>query len=292
MLPPDGQGRWDCVVFQKSYRPDDIALALRLKARGVRIVTDLCDNHLYNPDSSPELDQRAAGMQRMIDLADVVTVSTPTLARHLGTRHTLLVDDALDRPLLGRLRDRPWRSARRPSATPLRIVWFGNSGETSPPFGLVDLGAIVGELAVLHSRRRLVLTVVTDSKPAVDLHLGDAPFPVAYVPWRARTFASRAGPNHVCVLPVTANPLTECKSNNRLITSLMLGVPVVAGRIPSYEELGDWALFEDWAQNVERYAENPDLRRAHVGGGQRHIETTYTPGRVVAQWEAAISEAL
>ncbi|MEJ7708822.1 MAG: hypothetical protein WKF84_02960 [Pyrinomonadaceae bacterium] len=47
----------------------------------MKTVFDLCDNHFYNPQNLPTLDERAIRLQRMIDLVDSVSVSTPELAK-------------------------------------------------------------------------------------------------------------------------------------------------------------------------------------------------------------------
>src|SRR2546423_10276756 len=46
---------YDLVVFQKAYDEHSVRLAEELKGRGVSLVLDLCDNHLYNPDAHPQL---------------------------------------------------------------------------------------------------------------------------------------------------------------------------------------------------------------------------------------------
>ena len=71
-----GDGQYDVVVFQKAYSPGDLALARSLRARGVRIILDACDNHLYNPSAIPALEERAQRLREMMRLAGIVTVAT------------------------------------------------------------------------------------------------------------------------------------------------------------------------------------------------------------------------
>ena len=93
------------------------------------------------------------------------------------------------------------------------------------------------------------------------------------------------------------NPFTVCKSNNRPVLALMLGVPVVADLIPSYAELQDFVTFAgdadgQWASAIRSYATDADLARHHVDDGQRYVRATYTPERVVSQWSQVLRAAL
>lgn len=292
IVPPDGRGDYDCVVFQKCFHERDIELAERLRARGVKVILDLCDDYLYNPDGDPRLAERADRVRRMIATADLVTVSTPALASVVPGR-TVVVDDGLEVPSLGvtgrltRFRARHLRG-RRPRT---RLVWFGSSGSDKPEFGLIDLGRVMPALEEVNRTRPVDLTVISDSRERFDEHVGGSALPSRFVPWRARTFARTFVRHDICILPITPNPYTVCKTSNRLRTALGLGVPVVTSSIPSYEEFADWVLFEDWEASIAAYAEHPDLALRHVEGAREHITRTYTPARLVEQWCAAIDAA-
>jgi hypothetical protein len=170
-------------------------------------------------------------------------------------------------------------------------VWFGNSGSERPEFGLVHLARIVPVLEELHRSLPVHLTVVSDSRRLYDQHVARASIPTSYRAWRRSRVAAQLARGDVCILPIVANPYTVCKTNNRLWTAFLVGLPVVASPIPSYEEFGDWVLFEDWGRSITSYAEDPDLARRHVEGARAHIERTYTPQHLVDQWSAAIRTA-
>jgi hypothetical protein len=280
--------RHDVVVFQKAYGADDLDLARRLSASGVRIVFDLCDNHFHNPGQGPEGEDRSSRLRRMIDLADAVTVSSPILAELVGKESSFVVDDALDPVITAPSARRRWRP--RFPAKGLRLVWFGNAG--SEDFGLVDLGRIVPELNRLHRGLPIALDVATNSKQAYRRHLSGVDFPTRYLSWSMQSFPAAHSRSDVCLLPITANPFTVCKTSNRLVTSVMLGVPVVADLIPSYEELAPYILVGHWEANVARYGLDPELRRAHVEQGQAFIRRRFAPEVVVGQWDRALSSVL
>lgn len=287
IVPPDGSGEYDCVVFQKAYGNDDLALAERLGARGVKTVFDLCDNHLYNPNDHPKLAERAHRLERMLETVDAVTASTPTLAELRPGPSTYVVDDALETPsagLLTAVRRAAIRRGRRPSPREVRLVWFGNSGSLDPPFGLVHLADVVPDLERLHKATPVHLTVISNSRPLFSRFVEGSAFPVRYLTWRPNRFARQFAGHDVCLIPVQPNPFTLAKTSNRLALALMLGVPVVASRVPSYEEFSEWVLFDDWEENIAAYARDPELGRRHVIAAQEHIRRTYTPERVVRQW--------
>jgi len=294
-MPHDGSGRFDCVVFQKAFSDDDVTLAGRLSGQGVRIVFDLCDNYLSNPYGLAEQATRGDRLRRMLDLADAVTVSTCALRDVVSPRPAAVVDDALELPPGGvawPLRRRAGTAIRRRLGRPLRLVWFGTAGSETFSFGLSHLVPVLPVLERLHRSQPLELTVISNSRPLFDRHVGHRGFPCRYVGWQASSFARHFTANDVCLIPIEPNPFTLCKTNNRVLLSLVLGVPVVASPIPSYLDLSPWVLFEDWEASIGAYRRDPGLGRRHVAEARADILATYTPGRVVAQWSDVLEKVL
>src|SRR5207244_2169720 len=116
----------------------------------------LCDNYLANPHDRPEQAARRGRLERLLDLADTITVSTAALVEALAPRPTVVVDDALDlprgasawarRPGLG-------GALRRRRGRPFRLVWFGTAGSDTFSFGLSHLAPVLPVLARLHRSR-------------------------------------------------------------------------------------------------------------------------------------------
>jgi hypothetical protein len=286
----DGRGRrsFDVVVFQKIYGRRELELAAVLRSNGTRTVFDLCDNHFYNPDGLPHLAERAERLRQMIGTVDAVTVSTAALQQFVP-RPTTVIDDALDE--IETPKPRPhWLDRVTPfsSKERLKLVWFGNAGLESPPFGLVHLPRILPVLNALASERSLELTVISNSRPTFEQAVAGAAFHTRYVSWKLRTFASEFVRNDICVMPIEPNPFTICKTSNRVALSLKLGVPVVADPIPSFEPFRDVMQLGDWPLNLRRYADDPELRERHVADGRRLVEQMYTPERLVGQWSALL----
>jgi hypothetical protein len=88
----------------------------------------------------------------------------------------------------------------------------------------------------------------------------------------------------ITIIPIDVNPFTICKTNNRPLLSLLLGLPVVADKIPSYESLSDYMLFGNWKSNIATYATNLQLKKSHVKGGYHFAMKNYNNHAVSKQW--------
>lgn len=290
----DGAEDRDCVVFQKAYQDADLALAERTKERGARVVVDLCDNHLWVPDDRPELRERADRLRRLLALADHVTVSTRSLQEALGWPGTV-VPDAIEIPrgvVASRARQRLRRTTKRRGG-PLRLVWFGNAGSDSPPFGLIHLGQLVPVLAEVHrDSTPLRLTVLSNDRDTFSRHVGRPGFPVRYRPWRRTTWAWHVAGHDACILPVEPNPFTMGKTANRAESALLLGVPVVAGDIPAYRALEPHLAIEDWARNLVSIDREPDVWHRRADDGTEAVAAASDPSRVAARWADVLRDVL
>ena len=147
-------------------------------------------------------------------------------------------------------------------------------------------------LEALNGQTPVELTVISNSEELLRKYLGKVFLPVRYYAWSRDIFQRIFTRQDVCVIPIASNPFTVCKSNNRLVPSLLMGIPVIADEIPSYEESRDFVLFSDWQNSLRIYASNKELRRQHVQEGQRYIRSKYNKQRVVSQWSALFERLL
>ena len=148
-LPPGG---WpdavtglpcDVLVVSKSFHAANEKLAATMKARGVRIIVDLCDDHFAHPEYGGHF-------RRLAGLADQVVASTQAMAesilRHTG-RDSIVISDPVEGP-----RGAPKFAPQFPA---LRLAWFGH------PSNLNGLAARISELQALAARMPVRLSVVT-----------------------------------------------------------------------------------------------------------------------------------
>jgi hypothetical protein len=141
-LPPGGWPRevmeapCDVLVISKSIQPENEALARAMKARGVKVVVDLCDDHFSHPDFG-------AHFRALVEVADQVVASTDAMAeavRHNTGRESIVVPDPVEGP-----RGSPKFSPKMPW---LNVLWFGHPFN---PDGVLDQ---LAELAALANRIR------------------------------------------------------------------------------------------------------------------------------------------
>jgi hypothetical protein len=109
-------------------------------------------------------------------------------------------------------------------------------------------------------------------------------FPTYYLNWHPDTVFPALGAHAIAVIPVSDNPFTRCKSNNRLALSLNIGLAVVADAIPSYLDFADVCCLNEWQSGLERYLADPELRRRHVEQGQTMIALKCSIERIAQKW--------
>ena len=285
LFNPDNVSNYRVVVLQKCYEPEHRALAETLRAGGTHIVFDICDNHLYNPTNDPDLEARSQNLLRMLDAADTVTVSTEELSRCLPaparvirdgipTPRPMSVADQLTLSLFHQRR-KDW----------VELVWYGTPVTAPWPTGMEDVSRLSDILGDLSREFPLRLTVVSSSYRMYRKVIRPLGFNTRYVRWGSyERFCGLFPQFDACLIPITANPFTVCKTNNRLALSLYLGVPVVADRIPSYEEFDPFCFLGDWESGLRNYLESESLRREHVEAGRKHVLAHHMMEHAVAEW--------
>ncbi len=287
------------VVFQKLYDKESFELAKMLKSKGVITIFDLCDNHFfYRLEDRTALAQRSERLQKMLDLVDVISVSTPELKKLVYSKTDkipIVIDDAIEIPQInlifqGYLKLKNILTNRSNSS--LNIVWYGNAGTENPPYGMIDLARILPTLEKINREISIELTVISNSKSSFEKYFSSVQFPVTYHKWKLLTFPYIFSNHDICIIPINLNSHTKYKTNNRLVLSLLLGVAAIADQIPSYEEFDKFILFSDWEINLRKYAFNPMLRQQHIKQGKEYILSKYNRNRVVSQWSSLFQKLL
>lgn len=253
------------LVLSKRYDPQSVAKALELKARfGTRLFLDLCDNHFYYQESSRDAARRATELDHAIRSVDHLIASTEYLAdvvrKRVGVSPQItVVEDLVEFPshpgivkmlshpqhYLGYLRLQAFhRRHRLPKAC--RLVWFGNHGGGFADSGMNDLKNIHRLLEEVHAEVPISLTVISNSREKYEALVAGWSLPTHYMEWNEHFISPALCSHGVSVVPISQNPFTLAKSPNRVETSLVHGLQVVADEIPSYEKyaaniyLGDW----------------------------------------------------
>lgn len=275
---------YDQVVFCKAYTPADRELARQVRARGGRVVFDLCDNHLYNPFDHPKYRKAPEHIGEMVALADQVVCSTPALADVLraayGRTDIVVVQDAVEAHTSGK------PGPRRPG--PLRLLWFGSHGSPNAPAGMSDLLLIAEQLEALARRARIELVVCSNNRAKYDERIAPLSLPTRYVDWSLDGFGPVLADADAVVLPATLNPFTVCKTHNRLTTALHAGLPTVATGLPSYREFEAFCFLDDWTGGLRRAVEDNASERRRARAARQVLDRDWTLAAIVPQWERAL----
>lgn len=291
---------YDAVIFSKLYSEECINEAQSLKARGKKVIFDICDNHFYSDTTSDERTQKLCRLKEMISLADYVTVSSEALKLALLTQcnasNITVIADALEDNVIG---SATFIELAKASLSRLfyeynirskyhgrtRLIWFGANGNSrSAGGGIATLGKLKD---ILHShdlRDRIVLTICTRGRNDFSQVFHGWDVPVIFIRWSRVTFYQILQFNDIAVLPININPFTLCKTNNRVITALHNNLAVIADEIPSYTEFKDAIILNDWDAGLRQLIAKPALRATMVERGKDIIASKYTIASVVETW--------
>lgn len=287
-----------------------------LKARGVKILVDDCDNHFYNPRNMPEWLDATTRLRRLLRTADHLIASTESVAELYRTEagvqqpitvigdgvesdRSLQADGWLRNALSWRRHQARFRAhafarslAQRRFGGELACVWFGSHGSKYADGGMLDLLRVKEVLETIGAEVPLSLTVISNSRGKFETSIAPFGIPTRYVEWDRIGFAATMQAHDVAIIPVQPTPFTLCKTNNRLVTALDFGLAVAADAIPSYEPFRDVCMLDNWHDGLLQYATQPALRQSHVAAGRKMISEQWTEAHVAARWGRLFSSYL
>lgn len=269
----------DALVLSKSYNPGNEQLIRDLKARGVRVIADFCDDHFAHPEIGPHF-------RNLATLADEVVAATDAMAAalkaHTG-RDARVVTDPVEGP-----RREPRFAPRLPR---LRIAWFGHPSNIP---GLIDKAH---ELKALVASLPARLTLVTQDTPETrDFAQAFAAFDparlqVELVAWSVEA-TWKALEDADCVwIPIAAMDRNVVKSANRLVESLWAGRLVVADALPSYAPFAQFTpVGQGLEQGVLAALADPEAAERCIGEAQRRIARLHSSFECGRLWAKAAGD--
>lgn len=276
---------YDAVIFSKLYGAKDQELAIKLGEQGCRTILDLSDNHFYNPYNLPLYEAASRDLRLMAGIVDQVVCCSAHLADIVAQEaplHSapLVVGDAVenfDLPVAQRAPDEPFR-----------FLWFGSHGSPNAPAGMQDLLRVREHLAAAAQARACELMVVSNNRAAFDELSAELEVPMRYREWEHAAFAEELVRSDVVLVPVSANPFTLCKSNNRVATALWYGAPVLADRIPAYDELAPYVVLDDWASGFRAALDGDRRLQQRTLAGHDYVRRRFNSAAIAKSWWDAI----
>lgn len=165
------------------------------------------------------------------------------------------------------------------------LIWFGHAGGGYGRFGLSDLVDIAPDLQLLAQRVKFTLIVVSNDRETYQRLVKPLPIDTRYVEWDSESIRQLIRTSDLTIVPNSRDPFAVCKSANRAVLSLSLGVPVVASRTPAMEVLESCVMLDDWVEGSYRYLTDQNLVTEHLKQAQGVLEKEFGLDRIAGQWE-------
>ena len=259
----------DIAIFLRRYSRDDIELARTLKAAGVKLIVDAVVNYFDVREGTSKsvgtaTQEQVDNFRTLVDLADQVWAVSPFLQELASQYHASshFVSDSIDpHHFKGR------QHRKSPEGTPLVLGWSGVAAKSEA------LDEIAPVLIPHIQAKRIRVLVVADKRPNLT-------FPVDFQRWRYSRFPSSIARCDLCIAPrVVDNDYDRGHSIFKIGVFMAMGVPALAGPVPSYQLLlGDEQAGticrskEQWNDALSRYLSQSDLRH---NSSQRARERMY-----------------
>ncbi|MEL7503038.1 MAG: hypothetical protein AAFN18_11285 [Cyanobacteria bacterium J06554_6] len=185
--------------------------------------------------------------------------------------------------------DLPVPPAPPPENDTKTILWFGNHGAAYGKFGMVNILQAAPALERLSREYPLRLLVVSNHYGKYLDLIEPLPFPTAYAEWHPFKIYDDIAQSDAVIIPNSKTPFSLCKSANRAVLSLSLGVPVVATRTPAYEPLVDCVAFDDWYAGLHQYLSQPEQTQQQLARVQQVIQTHYSGTVIADRWRSMLT---
>lgn len=274
----------DVVVLQRPLKDFFPAAIEKLQAQGVRVVVEIDDDfdaisrrnvswRFVQPTQNPQSNREH--LRRACDLADLVTVTTPALARRYG-RH-------------GRVRIIPnyvperYLAVRRPEHDGVVVGWSG-SIETHPD-DLQVCGA--GVQQALDATGATFAVIGTGKGVKRALRLREAPLACGWRP--IDQYPEAVAQLDVGIVPLEASAFNEAKSALKMMEMAALGVPSVVSPTEDNRRMharGLGTLAEtpkQWKGATAALVRDAGLRE-HMAEQGREIMRDFTIERHCGEW--------
>lgn len=286
----------DVLVMQRPAHRHLVEAIPFIQAYGTAVVVDLDDDFdtidirnaawaAYDPQSSPSSNKIWA--RRATELCDLLTVTTPALARRYGQHGRVAI--------LPNYIPEAYLKIDRPHVPPLRIGWAG-SVKSHPG----DLEVMQGAMRAVQYRANVVFSTVGSARAAdvmqVPRHLTEVLdwVPIEDYPYAIAHF-------DIGLVPLKDSPFNRSKSWLKGLELAACGVPFVASPTEQYRKLSELGAGDlvtsltpnnrAWRTAIERLRDNEDYRAERAAAGRATAATLTYEGHA-EEWVSAWRNAL
>lgn len=285
---PDQQP--DVAIFLRRLTAADILLAKQLKSKGTKIILDVVVNYFEARDGGSGGYRQSSQQQveiffQFIELADQIWTVSPFLQVKAAQYHknSHFVSDSVD---INHFRPPTKFVQNRLSAESVILGWAGVSPKAK---SLEEIAPIIKPFI---DNGQIKVVIITRKRPKLS-------FPFDFYPWRYKTFPSKIAQCDLCIAPrVVDNDYTRGHSIFKIGAFMALGVPALAGPVPSYDLLlGDGKggvicqSYEDWDYYINEFINNDVLRNEESQNAYQKIQP-YITSNICSQVDRLISEML
>lgn len=183
--------------------------------------------------------------------------------------------------------------ARRRTAGPKKVVWFGNYGASHSNFGVFSLKPAFKALRAVNQDIPLELVIISNSEAIYKALVHDCGFQTRYVPWSARSVYGELASADVALLTTGDDDFCDIKSSSRVLQAFAAGVPVITAKGPSVAEFDD-AIAIGKMKDALKACLGPGSARfvePRLASARRVLER-YTPERIGRVWANLLRSAI
>ncbi len=275
----------DVAVFQRVFKPDLLTVIRGVKDQGIAVVIDVDDDfmalgpqhpafHRLHPHTTPT-GRSWSVLREAIQLADVVTVSTPELARKYNG---VVVRNCVPRAYL---------SIEGSASTPPIIGWTG-----TPVFHPGDLEVVSDAVSRICADGDARFRAIGDRETLDILGVPNQQHQSA-LPLETFAYAKAVAHLDVGIVPLAESQFNAAKSWLKMAEYSALGVPSVVSPTPENLVLHDQGIGlvahrpREWRRHLLALLGSSDLR-AEMGGRAREVmaDLTIEDSMSMAVWDA------
>jgi len=267
--------RLDVAIFGKLGDPIDVANRTTkwteeiriLKAQGTIIIIDYTDHHLLINSNMTRF------YVDNINLADIVTVPSPKMIESLENLikpKLVLINDAVEFDVIYPVKKNNINK---------EVLWFGSKSNLKYLVEYLEKIELCNELNinVLIDKKGMEWLSATELKNKTKINIMSSI-------WSHVEMVEVAKKCDFCIIPSDVNDVRKSGAGvNRLITSLAIGLPVLATNLSSYKPYNEYYLDIE-KNNIEKMIRNLDHMQNIVIQAQKKIIEEFTIEAIGKKW--------